>query len=116
MRKLKEGDILKLNKTTLEILGVCGKAVLANGSMCDGVILTQELIEKSGWKLEEPKWKPEYQEEYYFPAFYDKGFYSGSEWEDSPIDTLLLERGLIFKTSEEAIAKCKEMLGLDKQN
>ncbi len=44
----------------------------------------------------------------------NKGFYCECEWVgDLEFDFLLLERGLVFLTKEDAIANAKAMLGID---
>lgn len=65
--------------------------------------MLQEKVEK--------QWKPRPDEEFYYPDPTIQGLYlsatwtNGSEWRE-----LLLKRGLVFKTKEEAIEKAKKML------
>lgn len=116
MRTLQVGDILKKEGSQdLEVMATTGKVIGHSIRSGEHDIInwnTPKDIKQQGWKLVEKKWKPECQEEYYYPCAYYKDFYSGNEWEDENFDKILLERGLVFKTSEEAIAKCKKMLSI----
>lgn len=56
---------------------------------------------------------PEYRDEYYYPDFSYPELYDYSVWVNDDSDKNLASFGLVFKTKEEAIAKAKEMLGID---
>ena len=51
-----------------------------------------------------------YGDRYYVPSFIDDNFYASYTYRDDPIDINIKERGLVFKTKEEAIECAKKML------
>lgn len=51
-----------------------------------------------------------YGDRYYVPSFIDDNFYASYTYRDDPIDINIKERGLVFKTKEEAIDCAKKML------
>lgn len=58
------------------------------------------------------KWIPKLGEVYYIPELNSDSFYEGHQWDDIDFERQLLKRGLIYKTKEEAIKACKDMLGV----
>ena len=118
MRKLQEGDIIKKNNHQREIMGVCGKAIFLDGSNTEDKLgvnvsdkpITQKWLEKNGWELVGPEWKPKYGDTFYLVDLSSKDFYRMCSAGDVPWDKLQFERGLAFKTPEETIAKAKLML------
>lgn len=61
------------------------------------------------------QWKPKQDEAYYSIELSNKSLCEYSNWDDYWHENLLLERGLIFKTREEAIACAKRMLEVAKE-
>ncbi len=55
-------------------------------------------------------WKPRENERYYYPLPSDNDLWGGSTWTDSNYDNMRLNRGLVFKTRDEAVAVAKKML------
>lgn len=58
------------------------------------------------------KWVPTEGEAYYFPSLSSDDFCSCSLWSNHDLDRRNLERGIVFKTKEEAVTCAKEMLGI----
>ncbi|WP_288763436.1 hypothetical protein [uncultured Mitsuokella sp.] len=56
------------------------------------------------------KMRPKNGETYYVPHPFSKSMYSSQEWAGDSIDRRVEERGLMFKTKEEAIEAAKKML------
>ena len=54
------------------------------------------------------KWKPKKRERYYLIAPEEIDGYLGAMWEGYDIEKRLYDRGLVFRTEKEAIAKTKE--------
>lgn len=54
------------------------------------------------------KWKPKQRERYYVINPCKPNGYERSEWEGYDFEKRLYDRGLVFRTEEEAIAKVKE--------
>ena len=54
------------------------------------------------------KWTPKCGEYYYYPDAWVEDGISECVWDDDEEDKLLYDRGLVFRTEEEAIAKAKE--------
>ena len=50
---------------------------------------------------------------YFFPDIVGKNLYAEVIWFNDDEDKNLKKRGLVYKTKEEAIARAKEMLGID---
>lgn len=55
-------------------------------------------------------WKPREDERYYYPLPSDKDLWGGTTWTDNNYDNIRLNRGLVFKTIDEAVAAAKKML------
>lgn len=55
-------------------------------------------------------WKPRENERYFYPLPNDKDMWGGTTWTDSNYDNMRLNRGLVFKTIDEATAVAKKML------
>lgn len=55
-------------------------------------------------------WKPRENERYYYPLPSDNDLWGGSTWTDSNYDNMRLNRGLVLKTRDEAVAVAKKML------
>lgn len=70
---------------------------------------TIEELEKH-YTLKEEEWMPEVGSMVFIPAPSNTDFYYVSDWDDDEADKMRLERGLVFKSKEQAIKKCKEML------
>lgn len=60
-------------------------------------------------------WKPREDERYFYPLPSDKGLWGGSTWTDSNYDNIRLNRGLVLKTREEAIAVAEKMLAITQE-
>ena len=58
------------------------------------------------------KWKPKYDERYYISDFTFKDWWDYNIWVGDSIDNILYNRGLVFKTKEEAVKKAKEICGI----
>jgi len=58
------------------------------------------------------KWKPEVEEEYYTVDFMQDDWCGYNLWYGDNIDNNLYNRGLVFKTKEEAVKKAKEICGI----
>lgn len=58
------------------------------------------------------KWVPKDGDRYCIPDVTHDEFYYWECWENNYVDERHLERNLVFKTKEEAIARAKEMLGI----
>jgi len=54
------------------------------------------------------KWKPKCGEYYHYPDVWEENGISDCVWADDKEDKLLYDRGLVFRTEEEAAAKAKE--------
>lgn len=67
-------------------------------------LLTGEL------KIKKRPWKPARHDLYYIPFPTDKMLWEYATWTDSDNDYSRLNRGLVFKTKEEAIEAAKKML------
>lgn len=55
-------------------------------------------------------WKPREDERYYYPLPSDKDLWGGTTWTDNNYDNIRLNRGLVFKTIDEAVAAAEKML------
>lgn len=55
-------------------------------------------------------WKPREDERYFYPLPSDKDLWGGTTWTDSNYDNIRLNRGLVFKTIEEAVAVAQRMV------
>lgn len=66
-------------------------------------------IEEAVINAEAKMW-PKYGDEYYFPMPCSKPMYERTEWCNDNTDRMLEERGLVFKTKEEAVEAGKKML------
>lgn len=60
-------------------------------------------------------WKPRENERYYYPLPSDKDLWGGTTWTDSNYDNIRLNRGLVFKTIEEAVAAAEKILAVVKE-
>jgi len=58
----------------------------------------------------EKKWKPKTWEYYFIPTPLNYEKYYAGIWNDDDIDKIRMERGLVFKTKEEAIALTDKIL------
>lgn len=56
---------------------------------------------------------PAYSDVYYYPDFSKPDLYDCSVWTNDDFDKNLDSFGLVLRTKEEAIAKAKEMLGIE---
>lgn len=56
------------------------------------------------------KWKPKRNEMYYFVELHSKNLYSYKTWKDDEFDNTCYNRGIIFRTDEEAISCAQKML------
>lgn len=113
MRDLKEGDILTKNGEELKVLAVVGKLTFcSNKNRFDeyGTGWNTGELERLGWKLEEPEWKPEIKEEVFQVDFAEKKLYTKKPWYGNSWDDCRFYNGIVFKTEEEVIAKAKSML------
>jgi hypothetical protein len=113
---IKTGDILKdkLNGKTLKVLGVCDEVYFISG-MCrhdvTGGSYTLSELQKY-FEIPEEKWVPEIRERYYYASVDTRDYYYESCWSDDDVDQIRLQRNLVFKTKEEAIARAKQLLGI----
>lgn len=57
-------------------------------------------------------WKPREDERYYYPLPSDKDLWGGTTWTDNNYDNIRLNRGLVFKTIDEAVAAAEKMLAV----
>lgn len=67
------------------------------------------------WNAEEKcietiKFKPTYEQAYFYPVFNGKGFSQSRIWRNEDADNVLYEAGMCCKTLEEAIALSKKIL------
>lgn len=60
-------------------------------------------------------WKPTYGESYYVPDVTSDKKYGIWRWLNVGVDKLHYERGVVFKTAEEAIAVAEQMLAVVKE-
>lgn len=74
----------------------------------DGVILKFLLMGDA--RIVKLPWKPRENERYYYPLPSDKDLWGGTTWTDSNYDNIRLNRGLVFKTIEEAVAAAEKIL------
>jgi CRISPR/Cas system-associated protein Cas10 (large subunit of type III CRISPR-Cas system) len=58
--------------------------------------------------FEECEWMPKRDQLYYYPYF-DNNLYSNDHWKDDCFDLAIKRNVGIYRTSEEAIAKAKEL-------
>ena len=61
---------------------------------------------------EEVPYKPKHGNCYFIADITSVTYYTQHIWSNDVVDRTLFERGLIYKTKEEAIAKAKQMLGI----
>lgn len=59
------------------------------------------------------EWRPILSQTYYIPAITSPKFYAKLDFFDNELDEILINRKLACKTPEEAIAKAKQMLGIE---
>jgi hypothetical protein len=126
--KFKAGDIVRDDDGFRRVFGIVGEVVFASGLLMNihnvkvshdayaffpSDYANWEIVERDGKPYEPEKWKPENSQTYFTPSVWDRSFAIETFWADDSEDITRLERGLVFKTSEEAIAKCKEMLGIN---
>lgn len=60
-------------------------------------------------------WKPEYNEKYYIPSISNASGYNDFYWKGDNSDDRYYNRGLVFKSKEEAIALGQKMLAVAKE-
>lgn len=109
MEKLKVGSILK-NKDGSEAMVVGMKTrnfILLAGNKAYEPI---EALLDGGWIIpKEEKWKPKKGENYYYPILDQEHWYGITKYNDRDLginrQDRLYERGLLFRTREEAEAK-----------
>ena len=109
MTTWKYNDILVRGEEKRRIVGVCDEVIFLEDS---GLCSTQKGLEEAGWGLEEVKGEPKEREKYYYSDIAIEKLYSVEHWINDSTDCLRKEKGIIFKTKEEAIAKSKMMLGI----
>lgn len=61
-------------------------------------------------KIMRKPWKPKVGDGYFCTDINNENFYSKTGWTNNSYDNRQYERGLAFKTEEEAVAKAKEIL------
>lgn len=62
-----------------------------------------------------PVWKPTKGEKYYVSDFCNRDLWECCLWDDEECDEELYEKGVVFKTKEEAIEMAKKMLAVAKE-
>jgi hypothetical protein len=113
---IKTGDILKRkdNRITVKVLGVCDEVYFLSQwndhDIAEGFYTLSELKER--FEIPTEKWVPEIGFKYFVSRTDDSDYYSFGFWEDCSLDNYRLERNLIFKTKEEAIARAKQLLNI----
>lgn len=87
------------------------KSVFSDYDETDCWFTFQE-IDKHGWKIErkKEKWVPKFGELYYLANTASHEMFSDCCWNNYKNDFARLERGIVFKTKEEAIEASKKML------
>lgn len=123
---VEEGEVFQVNDGTLEkcffkfadgFLQLSEKGedddtwVVANDSILIGLLYGNLSIRK-------PLWKPVFGEKYYTSTIDRKDLpflYTAVSWADDRIDKEFYERGLVFKTKEEAIAMAETLLAVVKE-
>ena len=100
-----DGHYFRLTDTGLGMSMVLGNKgwFVAPINALNGLLLGENEIIKLPWK-------PQEDERYYYPLPSDKDLWGGSTWTDSNYDNMRLNRGLVFKTINEATAVAKKML------
>lgn len=113
---MEQGQILKHEDgSTAKILGICGEVYFLSLGVTDEVAAsprTLKEIKDEGYIIPEEKWKPEIYEEYYVADPATTNLYSRYTWSDNTYNNDLLEKGLVFRTKEEAIKAAEKMLGV----
>jgi hypothetical protein len=114
---IKTGDILKEKNgpESVKVLGVFdemyfvsqydnhNKASNANYTLLDL---------KECFEIPEEKWVPEIGENYCLADIESADYYYYTQWDNHKTDQMRLQRNLVFKTKEEAIARAKQLLGI----
>ena len=100
-----DGHYFRLTDTGLGMSMVLGNKgwFVAPINALNGLLLGENEIIKLPWK-------PREDERYYYPLPSDNDLWGGSTWTDSNYDNMRLNRGLVFKTINEATAVAKKML------
>lgn len=100
----------------------------------DGRLYVSDNIEDGAWivaadsrllgliygylSIRKPLWKPVFGEKYYTPTIDRKDLpflYTAVSWADDRFDKEFYERGLVFKTKEEATAMAEKLLAVVKE-
>lgn len=109
---LRDNGILSKNKDII----ASPYAVLSKSTESEKLQLLNELA-KGGkrWnadekRIENIKFKPVYDQEYFYPVFFSQYKYMTRIWCNKPADQVLFEAGMCCKTQEEAIALLKKIL------
>jgi hypothetical protein len=114
---IKTGDILKRKNSsqTVKVLGVCDEVYFislsdVHGKANSGAYTLSELKER--FEIPEEKWVPERGDQYYVADITEPDYYFITVRVNSKNDQMRLQRNLVFKTPEEAIARAKQLLGI----
>ncbi len=115
MREIKIGDTIKCQGNIgREVIQILGKKIIYTMKSEFGNYnvywTTKERMEEDDWKLDEPDWKPEFNDSYFRVDFTKDNFCFMGNWTNCKFEELMYKRGLIFKTEEEVIKKAKSML------
>lgn len=68
------------------------------------------IVERDGKSYVPEKWKPEFNGKFFYPNFSDGSLYGIEFWTGDFFCQNLYERGLVFKTSDGAVAHARRML------
>jgi hypothetical protein len=114
---IKTGDILKEKDGThtVKVLGVCDEVYFVSqnsrhNEASSGVYTLSEL--KNFFEIPEEKWVPKNGNIYYFADVDMINFHGSCNWINDNTDQARLQRNLVFKTPEEAIARAKQLLNI----
>lgn len=97
-----DGNYYKITEDgTVELLDENGELVLSGHEYWED-IFTEKL---------KPEWKPKVGETYYVPDIYGvyESMYTAYNWNNS-LDNIFYNRGLVFKTKEEAVSVANKIL------
>lgn len=121
----KANDIIKDGDYYRRVHGMLGEVVLASYQRgaesfarkenSVSAIYTSDhanwtIVERDGKPFVPTPWKPELGEVYYYPSPASSDLHVAVRWDSDSIDNFRLERGLVFRTAEEAIRHAKKML------
>jgi hypothetical protein len=119
MNNLKQGDII-VSREGLErkVLGITGKVIFTNNPHSNFLEVVTEHIENlivQGYTIKEGTWVPEEFSRYSAVDITHPSLYCDAVWNNDKINKHRLAHGFVFRTSEEAKKRAKEILAMIKK-